>query len=163
MALNQVLHELVALLVRRLTDEDEVKATMAMLGKLLDVMRNLGAGRALGQHAVFISLIDKRYGAVRKEARPILELLRRHLDHAGFGIVEFANVAGVDDAPLILELKEARDRVKCFAVTGLAGVPVNHEPAPIVSATAFGTIKTFQARRIVSAERIMLMASPTRR
>lgn len=93
MAFDQIMHELIALLVRRLANEDEIKTAMPMLCKLLDVMRHPGTRGALRQHAVFVGFIDQGDSAIGQKIRPVAELLWRHLKNARFCVVEFADIA----------------------------------------------------------------------
>ncbi len=66
MALDQILHEVIALAVWRLAHEDEIQTAMPMLGELFNMVWNGRAGPTLGQHAVLIRLIDNTHRTIRK-------------------------------------------------------------------------------------------------
>ncbi|KKY07398.1 hypothetical protein NY97_21775 [Xanthomonas citri pv. fuscans] len=160
MALDQIMHELIALLIGRLTHKDEIKTAMAMLGELFDMMRHLGARWTLWQHAVLISLINQRDRAIRHEVRPIAKLLGRHLKHACFFVVEFTDVACKDHATLVFVFEQFFNCMQRLAMTRLPSEPIDHWFAPRLSATLLGTRNTFHVMRTVSAERTMDIAVP---
>gem|GEM_PF-3915072 len=79
---------------------------------------------------MLVGLIDQSNSTIREKIRPVTELFRRHLQNASLCVIEFADVARVNDAPLILEFKQPLNGVERLAVSWLSSEPINHDPAP---------------------------------
>lgn len=103
--LDQVMHEGIHLLRRRLTHENEVKPAMTMLGELFHPMGDLCTWPALRQHVVLIALIDQTHRAVGKKARPILKLVRGDRHQAALSVIKLADISGIHHPALIFEFQ----------------------------------------------------------